>query len=161
MVGAFLGCGSSAPDSRDHFSRSAVSDLVSGRGGRLECCRLMCAIPFNHLAVLGRGESLGNQQQHRQDQNVDDKAHYHRGNEPTVLVVDPSAQQVPCSAREKESPTKQHHRCALAAARSRADDQIDQRRRTQSTHETHRHGGIQGADCVVDQQERNHLHHRD
>ena len=36
----------------------AFCDLVIGRGGRLECCRLMCAIPFNHLAVPGRGESL-------------------------------------------------------------------------------------------------------
>ena len=66
--------------------------------------RLMCTILFDHLAVLGRGESLGNQQQDRQDQSVDEDGHYHRGDEPSVLVVDPSAQQVPRSAREKEAP---------------------------------------------------------
>ena len=31
----------------------------------------------------------------------------------------------------------------------------------QPTHEAQRHGGIQGVDCVVDQQERNRLHHLD
>ena len=49
-------CQKSLPD--HHLS--AVSDLISGRDGRLECCRLMCAILFNHLAVPGRGESLRN-----------------------------------------------------------------------------------------------------
>ncbi len=68
--------------------------------------RLMRAILLDYLAVLGRGESLGNQQQDRQDECVDDDAHYHRGDEPSVLVVNPSAQQVPRSAREKEAPVK-------------------------------------------------------
>ena len=68
--------------------------------------RLMCTILFDHLAILGRGEPLRNQQQDGECQCVDEDGHYHRGDEPSVLVVNPSAQQIPRSAREKEAPVK-------------------------------------------------------
>ena len=121
--------------------------------------RLMCVILLDRLAVLGRGESLGNQQHHGEDQDVDDDGQNDRWIEPPMLVINPCEQQVPHPAGEFIERKEQHHRRALAAARGRADLQIEQRRCPQRTHKTKQHGGIQCADCIVDKQKRNRLHH--